>query len=85
MSRPNWFPPIRPGTEPADARAILDCQGEWWLWGGPICRQADRCVDQKACYFVAQATRHAPPLANHFHWSRGFDYEPETLSMFEAA
>ena len=39
------------------AQAIEDCQGDWWLWGGSICRKPYECLADAECYFVVQYRR----------------------------
>jgi hypothetical protein len=82
VSRPRWFPPLRPNTPEEDVDAILQCQGMWWLWGGSICKQPEACVAAMECYFVVQAAAHKFDV---IHWMPGFDPEPVTLELWGAA
>lgn len=77
MSRPRWFPPLRPDTLPADRRAILDCQGGWWLYGSSACKKPELCIADRKCYFVIQAAR--TTQFDRIKWSPGFDSRQRTM------
>lgn len=79
--------------DPHEAAIIHECQrgivAEYWR-SGSFCRKRDLCWGERRCHFVAQAERHlervwSGPMPTRIVWSRGFDPEPQTLSLFEAA
>lgn len=76
MTRPSYFPPLPSGLDPAVEAAIRACQGDWWGWGGSMCRRPELCL--RACYLVGAVAcweQRQPTIV----WSPGFDQEPHVL------
>ncbi len=83
--------------DPLEAEIMRDCQrGVMWETrysrggSGSFCKKRDLCRMERHCYFVAQIQRHmervwTQPIPGKVVWSRGFDYDKETIPMFGAA